>query len=84
MTSTRPDINFVIGKLIGYTSNPSMLHWQEFRRVLRYLNKTLDYVITYKGEPSILEGYMNASWISHEEDYSSTSGWVEVIFHGHP
>ena len=84
MTSIRPDITFVNGKLIGYTSNPSMLHWQELRRVLRYLNKTLDYVITYKEEPSILEGYLNSSWISHEEDYSSTSGWVEVIFHGNP
>ena len=55
MTSTRPDIAFAIGKLSRFTSNPSMLHWQALRRVLRYLNKTIHYGLTYTGDPSILE-----------------------------
>ena len=55
MTSTRPDIAFAIGKLSRYTSNPSMMHWNALRRVLRYLKKTKDYGLTYTGDPSVLE-----------------------------
>ena len=38
----------------------------------------MDRGITYSGEPPILEGYSDASWITNEEDNSSTSGWVFV------
>ena len=41
MTSTRPDITFVVGKLSRYTSNPSLSHWQVIRRVLKCLKKTI-------------------------------------------
>ena len=39
---------------------------------------TINYGITYSIEPPILKGYSNASWITNEEDNSSTSGWVFV------
>nr|GEX91945.1 hypothetical protein [Tanacetum cinerariifolium] len=32
--------------------------------------------LVYSGYPSVLEGYIDASWISNTEDNSSTSGWV--------
>lgn len=79
MTCTRPDIAFAVGKLSRFTSNPSMFHWQALRRVLKYLKKTIDYSLTYTGEPSVLEGYSDASWITNQEDYSSTSGWVFIL-----
>ncbi|XP_021713451.1 uncharacterized protein LOC110681607 [Chenopodium quinoa] len=57
MTSTRPDIAFAVGKLCRRTCNPSMNHWQSLSRVLRYLRKTMDYGMVYKGvDPSNLEG----------------------------
>jgi len=79
MTSTRPDIAFAIGRLSQFTSNPSKEHWQALKIVLRYLKKTIDYGLTYTGEPSILEGFTDASWISNKEDFSSTSGWVFLL-----
>lgn len=75
MTSTRPDIAYAVGQLSKYTSNPSMLHWQAVRRLLKYLKKTMDYALSYNGYPSVVEGYSDASWISNK-DHSSTSGWV--------
>jgi hypothetical protein len=39
---------------------------------------TKDYDIAYSGQPTILKGYSDASWISNEEDNSSTSGWVFI------
>ncbi|GKB68654.1 hypothetical protein Tco_0930066 [Tanacetum coccineum] len=79
MTSTRPDIAFVVGKLRRYTSNPGIQHWQATQRVLKYLKKTMDYRLMYNGYPSMLEGYTDASWINNTEDNSSTSGWVFLL-----
>ncbi|GJS70759.1 hypothetical protein Tco_0703600 [Tanacetum coccineum] len=79
MTCTWPDIEFVVGKLSRYTSNPGTQHWQVIQWVLEYLKKTIDYRLMYTDYPSVLEGYTNASWISNTEDNSSTSGWVFLL-----
>ncbi|GJV24655.1 hypothetical protein Tco_1377350 [Tanacetum coccineum] len=82
MTCTRPDIAFVVGKMSMYTSDPSTQHWQAVQRVLKYLKKTMDYIVSYIRYPSFLEGYTNANWISNTEDNSSTSGWVFFLGEG--
>ncbi|CAM8983199.1 unnamed protein product [Rhodiola kirilowii] len=79
MTSTRPDIAYAVGKLSRYTSNPSNLHWEAIKRVLKYLKGTMNYGLVYAGFPSVLEGYTDASWITNLEDHSSTSGWVFLL-----
>ncbi|CAM8877025.1 unnamed protein product [Rhodiola kirilowii] len=88
MNCTRPDIAFAVGKFSRYTSNPSMQHWKAIHRVLRYLKGTMNLGLVYSDFPSVIEGYSDASWISNQEDHSSTSGWVfylgEVSFYGHP
>nr|GEW19033.1 zinc finger, CCHC-type [Tanacetum cinerariifolium] len=88
MTSTRPNIAYVVGRLSRFTSNPSRQHWKAITRVFKYLRGTKDYGLSYVGYPSVLEGYSDATWINHVKDSSSTSGWVfllgEVPFHGLP
>nr|KAJ0200602.1 hypothetical protein LSAT_V11C600333090 [Lactuca sativa] len=79
MISTRPDIAYAMGRLSRYTSNPSSHHWQAVSRVFRYLKGTMNYGLTYSGYPSVLEGYLEASWINNLEDHSSTSGWVFLL-----
>nr|GFA27450.1 zinc finger, CCHC-type [Tanacetum cinerariifolium] len=37
MTSTRPDIAYVVGRLSRFTSNPSRQHWKAITRVFKYL-----------------------------------------------
>ncbi|GJS92954.1 zinc finger, CCHC-type containing protein [Tanacetum coccineum] len=75
MTSTRPDIAYAVSRLSRFTSNPSRQHWHAITRVFKYLNYGLSYVVY----PSVLEGYLDASWINHVEDSSSTSGWVFLL-----
>nr|GEU54240.1 zinc finger, CCHC-type [Tanacetum cinerariifolium] len=79
MTCTRPDNAIHVGKLSRYTSNPKTQHQQAIQRVLKYFKKTMDYRLVYSGYPSMLEGYINASWINNTEDNSSTSGWVFLL-----
>ncbi|GKB69757.1 zinc finger, CCHC-type containing protein [Tanacetum coccineum] len=79
MTSTRPDIAYVVGRLSRFTSNPSRQHWKAITRVFKYLRGTMNYGLSYVGYPSVLEAYSDASWINHVEDSSSTSGWVFLL-----
>ncbi|GJX57410.1 zinc finger, CCHC-type containing protein, partial [Tanacetum coccineum] len=83
MTSTRPDIAYVVGKLSRFTSNPSNHHcnhhWEAITRVSRYLKKTMNYGLSYVGFPLVIEGYFDASWITNSEDHTSTTGWVFLL-----
>ncbi|GJX15012.1 zinc finger, CCHC-type containing protein [Tanacetum coccineum] len=79
MTSTRPDIAYVVRKLSRFTSNPSNHHWEAIIRVFRYLKKTMKYGLSYDGFPSVIEGYSDASWITNSEDHTSTTGWVFLL-----
>nr|GEX11380.1 zinc finger, CCHC-type [Tanacetum cinerariifolium] len=82
MPCTRPDTSFAVGKLDRYTSNPGTHRWQAIQRVLKYLKKTMNYILTYTGYLSVLEGYADASWISNTEDNSFISGWVFLLGSG--
>ncbi|GJX19014.1 hypothetical protein Tco_0221691 [Tanacetum coccineum] len=74
MTCTRPDIAYAVGRLSRHTSSPGLKHWDAENRVFKYLKKTMDYGLEYSGDPLVLEGYTDASWITDQEDYVSTSG----------
>nr|GEW84396.1 zinc finger, CCHC-type [Tanacetum cinerariifolium] len=79
MTSTRSDIAYAVGRLSRFSSNPGRHHWHAITRVLKYLKGTMNYGLSYFGYPFVLEGYLDASWINHVEDSSSTSGWLFLL-----
>jgi transposase InsO family protein len=67
MICTRPDIAFAVTTLAQFASNPSPIHEQAVKRVLRYLRGTIDQRITYTGTGAIdsqpsLVGYTDADW----------------------
>ena len=45
---TRPDIAFVVGMLGRYQSNPGLDHWRAAKKVLRYLQGTKHYMLTWR------------------------------------
>ena len=47
LTSTRAHINFVVGILSRIMHHPSEGHWNEAKRVLKYLKGTQSYGIKY-------------------------------------
>ena len=44
---TRPNIAYIVGMLSRYLSNPGNDHWIAAKRVMRYLQRTKDYMLTY-------------------------------------
>ena len=79
---TRPDIAFAVSKLSQYTVNPGTEHWKAVGRVLGYLKRTSNFVLTYTSSHRILEGYSDASWVDDTSDSKSTSGWVFTLAGG--
>ena len=47
-TCIRPDISFALRMLGQYQSNPDIDHWKATMKVLRYLQRTQDYMLTFK------------------------------------
>nr|GEW45872.1 zinc finger, CCHC-type [Tanacetum cinerariifolium] len=68
MTSTRPDLAYVVSRLSRYTSNLSNAHWKSMTRVLYYLRYSRDYGLHYDRHPAVIEGYIDANWISDIKD----------------
>ena len=44
----RPNIAYVVGILDRYQSNPGIEHWKTIKKVMRYLQGTKDYMLTYR------------------------------------
>ena len=79
MHCTRPDIAFVVCKLLRFTKNPGVMHWKAIARVLGYLKRTKDLGLFYNSFPAVLEGYTVASWIISTHDKMSTFGWIFIL-----
>ena len=78
-SATRPDIMFVVCKLSRFVSNPGDVHWHAVERIMRYLKGTENYGLHYSGNPSVLEGYCDANWISDADEMKATTGYVFTL-----
>jgi hypothetical protein len=83
LTSTRPDIMFVVNLLSRYLAHLTELHLQAVKRVLRYIKGTLSYGIFYKqsGNTELL-AYTNNDYAGDLEDRKSTSSFLFVLSSG--
>ena len=61
ITSTKPNIAYVVGRLSRCTSNVSIQHWQMVQRVVKYLKGTMNYGLSYMEYLLVLESYSDAS-----------------------
>ncbi|XP_016694380.1 secreted RxLR effector protein 161-like [Gossypium hirsutum] len=81
---TRPDIAYSVNKVCQFMHKPLNLHVKAMKRILRYLQGTLDYGLKFtRTSRFLLEGYSDASWGSDIDDRRSTSGFC-VFLGGNP
>src|SRR3954470_22143108 len=82
---TRSDLAFIVGMLGRYLSNPGVDHWRAAKRVVRYLQRTKDYMLTYKrSESDQLEiiGFSDSDFGGCQDTRRSTSGYVFLLAGG--
>lgn len=83
LTSTRPDLMYIVSLISRYMSQPTELHFMAAKRVLRYVKGTIDYGILYKKKGcSVLTAYTDSDYAGCLEDRKSTSGYAFMMSSG--
>ena len=81
MVGTRPDLAYCVGVLSKHVQNPTQLHWDAVKRVLRYVIHTKNLGLVYDGAAST-EGttvYVDADWAGDIETRRSMSGYAALM-----
>jgi hypothetical protein len=78
--ATRPDLSYAVSTLSKFASNPRKNHWNALTHVLRYIQGTLDYRITYGGKYKDLApiGYVDADYAGNLDNRRSCAGNVFI------
>ena len=80
---TRPNIAYVVGILGRYQSNPGIDHWKAVKKVLRYLQGTKDYMLTYRRTNNLeIIGYSDSNYAGCKDTRKSTSGYIFMLSNG--
>ncbi|RVW43373.1 Retrovirus-related Pol polyprotein from transposon RE1 [Vitis vinifera] len=75
VTITRPELSFSVNKVCQFMQNPTEEHWKAVKRILRYLQGTLQHGLHLKKSSNLdLIGFCDADWASDLDDRRSTSG----------
>lgn len=73
---TRPDISFACSQLSQFSNCFEESHWQEAKRILRYLKGTTNHGLVYKRSNDNLSMYVDADWGNDVSDRRSYTGYV--------
>ncbi|KAJ3688843.1 hypothetical protein LUZ61_018007 [Rhynchospora tenuis] len=76
-TITRPDLTFAVNKASQFMAEPTEEHWQLVKRILRYIQGTIQHGLVLKSAQSLsLHGYYDADWAGDPDDRRSTTGFA--------
>lgn len=77
LTCIKPDILYGVGVISRYMEAPTMTHMKAAKRILRYVEETLNYGLSYTVANDFrLFGYSDSDWGGDVDDIKSTSGFV--------
>eukprot|EP00253_Pinus_taeda_P014343 PITA_14343 len=83
LTTTRPNISFVVGILSRFTQKPCEGHWSAAKRVLKYLKGTQDFGLKYTQVGTFrLIGYSDSDFDGNKETRVSTYGYAMSLGSG--
>ena len=66
-----------------YLSNPGKDNWIAVKRVMRYLQRTKDYMLTYRKLDQLeIIGYSDSNFAGCRDSMKSTSGYIYLLAGG--
>jgi transposase InsO family protein len=79
---TRPDIASAVGELSRFSKNPSPIHFDCLKRIVRYLKGTSNMGVVLGGENIALKGWSDSNFAGDVNTRKSTSGYVFKLANG--
>ncbi|CAJ2665360.1 unnamed protein product [Trifolium pratense] len=81
--NSRPDICHSVGIVSRFMQSPKLSHMQAVKRILRYLQGTIDYGVLYtktdKNQKKLV-GYCDSDWSGDKVERRSTMGYIFTLF----
>ena len=62
MLCTRPNIAYAVSVTSRFQSNPGLEHWVAVKAILKYLRRTKDLILTYRGGDLQLTGFTDSEF----------------------
>ncbi|VVA38603.1 PREDICTED: ribonuclease H domain-containing, partial [Prunus dulcis] len=79
LTFTRPDLAYAVNTVCQFMTAPTDIHMTLVKRILRYVQGTLSYGLTFTSGSSVLVGYSDADWAGDPNTRRSTTGYVVFL-----
>ena len=79
LTFPCPDLAFGVHQLCQFMSNPTTVHLEAAKRVLKYIRGTLSHGILFTSGPLTLTAFSNADWVGDPSDRRSTTGLLMFL-----
>ena len=79
LTFTRPNLNFAMQQVCQFMSNPIDAHLIVAKRILRYVNGTLNYGVFLQLGPFSLSAFSNSKWAGDPFDKHSITGYIVYL-----
>ncbi|KAI0530737.1 hypothetical protein KFK09_000285 [Dendrobium nobile] len=79
LTLTRPDIQFAVHQLSQQMHQPLHMHFENLKRLLRYIKGSSDKGIALHDDDLTLTGYVDSDWASNQKDRKSISGYCNFL-----
>jgi hypothetical protein len=77
---TRPDIAYITGMFGRYLSNHGMNHWKVAKRVLKYLQRMKNHILTYRRSDKLeVIGYTDSDFAGRVNSLKSTSDYIFML-----
>jgi hypothetical protein len=77
MVGARPDIAFAVSQLSRFVEAPTILQWNDVKRVMRYIKHTTNLGLCYVGNGGFeLKGHCDSDWGGDKLTRRSTSGYI--------
>ena len=74
------DIAFIAGLVGRYLSNPGLDHWKATKWMMRYLQRTKDYMLTYRKSDQLeIIGYSDFDFAGCQDSDKSTSDYIYLL-----
>ena len=79
MVATRADLAFPMSVVSQYMAKSGPMHWAVVKRIMRYLQGTLELKLVLGGKSLALVGFCDADWAGDASDRRSTTGYVFML-----